>query len=126
MPTQGLWADLRAHLSSLRVYGTVIIALDVLRTLCLCALLALSIYATIQAESPEDSKAGDAEGAESLLDALKKKKKNKKKNRNTVGDYSSLEWGEAGACFFYVGVESLPSTYPLSSTTFSSPAFCSV
>lgn len=98
LPSQGLWSDLRAHFRSLRVYGTVIVALDLLRTACLCALLALSIYAAVQAEAPAE------EGHKSHLDALLKKKKGRK-NRSPI-DYTSLEWGEVGACFFYVSCSS--------------------
>jgi hypothetical protein len=95
LPSQGLWSDLLAHINSMRVYGSVIVALDVLRTLCLCALLGLTIYAAIQAEVPP------VESHDPLLEELKKKKKKKKPNRSPI-DYTTLEWGELGACVFYV------------------------
>lgn len=97
MPTQGLWADFTAHIRRLRSNGTTIVLLDVLRLLCLSALLGLSIYATIQAEAPDKK----GRHKHSILEALKKKKK-KKKNRSVIDEYSTLEWGEFGACIFYV------------------------
>jgi hypothetical protein len=93
MPSQGLWSDLRAHFRSLRVFGSSVVVLDSLRTLCLFVLLGLTIYAAIQAEAPP---ATDDQPVEAL-----KKKKKKKKSRTPV-DYTSLELGELGACVFYV------------------------
>lgn len=100
LPSQGLWSDLLAHFRSLRVYGSVIVALDIVRTLCLFTLLGLTIYAAVQAEvAPVEEKDSP------IVDAMKKKKK--KKQRSPI-DYTSLEWGELGACVFYV--RTIPGT----------------
>lgn len=96
MPSRGLWSDFRAHVRSFKEAGTVLFALEVFRTLCLCALLALSIYATIQAESPD------------TVDVLRKKEHKGKKHKHhshSVDEYSSLEWGEFGASVFYVSYQ---------------------
>lgn len=100
MPSRGLLSDFRAHIRSFKEAGTVLFALEILRTLCLCALLGLSIYATIQAESPESGP----------FDILGKKKhggkhggkKHKGHHHHSVDEYSSLEWGEFGVSAFYV------------------------
>lgn len=104
MPSQGLWADLRSHWTSLRSHGTIIVFLDIFRTFLVTGLLALSIYAAILADGPppDDEDTSSAPGG--VFDALKKKKK--KKNKSTVDDYSSLEWGEMGCCVFYVSYRS--------------------
>ncbi|KAL1411644.1 hypothetical protein Q8F55_002608 [Vanrija albida] len=98
LPTKGLWEDFKAHVKRLRLHGTMIVALEVLRFALLGALLGLSIYATVLAESPDEN---DSEDPANFADATKKKKKKKKKNRSNVDDFSSLEWGEFGACLFY-------------------------
>ncbi|EIW66578.1 hypothetical protein TREMEDRAFT_65446 [Tremella mesenterica DSM 1558] len=100
--SQGLLSDFKAHIRSLREYGTILFALEVVRTLCLAALLGLSIYAAIQAETPEK-----ADGPVNFIEILKKKKhkhKNKHKNHHDkliLGEYSLLELGEFGVCGFY-------------------------
>lgn len=101
MPSSGLVSDFRAHVRSFKEYGSVLFVLEILRTLCLIALLGLTIYAAIQAESPAARQSSD------LFEALKKKKHRKNKHKghhdkSTIGDYSSLEWGEFGVCGFYV------------------------
>lgn len=103
MPSQGYWSDFANHIKRLRTNGTAIVLLDVLRLLCLSALLALSIYATILAEAPDEGKHGGNSHAhaDGFLEALKKKKK-KKKNKSVLDQYSTLEWGEFGASIFYV------------------------
>jgi hypothetical protein len=85
MPSAGLWSDFRAHVRSFKDTGSVLFALEIVRTLALGALLGLTIYAAIQAEPP--------------INAFKKKKHH---HKNKVSDYSSLEWGEFGACAYYV------------------------
>ncbi|WVQ79115.1 hypothetical protein IAT38_001210 [Cryptococcus sp. DSM 104549] len=108
MPSGGLLADFRAHVRSMREYGSVLFGLEVLRTLCLGALLGLSIYATIQAESPAEKALGGLDlDMDGTVDASKhwggkKKKKKGKHHKSTVDDYSSLEWGEFGVSGFYV------------------------
>ncbi|WVQ74585.1 hypothetical protein IAR50_004186 [Cryptococcus sp. DSM 104548] len=103
MPSRGLLSDFRKHVRSMREYGSVLFALEVIRTLCLCALLGLSIYATILAESPVKD---TIDGITDLddVDILKKgkKKKGKKHHKSTVDDYSTLEWGEFGVSGFYL------------------------
>ncbi|KAL7418721.1 hypothetical protein Q5752_006404 [Cryptotrichosporon argae] len=94
LPSRGLLADFRAHVRTFREYGSVLFALEVVRTLCLATLLGLTIYAAIQAESPE-------EHTSDLLEELKKKKKHRNKRPPRVDDYSSLEWGEFGGVAFY-------------------------
>jgi len=100
MPSSGLVADLRNHVRSFKEYGSVLFALEMLRTLCLGALLGLSIWAVIMAESPQNR------SEHGLLDILKKKKGRKghkgHHDKSTLDDYSSLEWGEFGVCGFYV------------------------
>lgn len=101
MPSSGLVEDFRAHIRSFREYGSVLFVLEIIRTLCLGALLGLTIYAAIQAESPVTSTESD------LFEAMKKKKHRKNKHKghhdkSTLGDYSSLEWGEFGVCGYYV------------------------
>jgi hypothetical protein len=110
MPSSGLVEDFRAHVRSFREYGSFLFVLEIVRTMCLGALLGLSIYAAIQAESPVKSHESD------LFEALKKKKHGKNKHKghhdkSTLGDYSSLEIGEFGVCGFYVShtpVASIP------------------
>lgn len=99
MPSQGLWSDFTAHIRRLRTNGTTIVVLDVLRLLCIAALLGLSIYATVLAEELND---GKGKKKRSMWDTLKKKKK--KKNKSVLDQYSTLEWGEFGACIFYVRI----------------------
>ncbi|KAK4688391.1 hypothetical protein P7C73_g1726, partial [Tremellales sp. Uapishka_1] len=100
MPSGGLTADFKAHIRSLRDFGSWLFALELLRTACLCALLGISIYAAIRAESPEKTT-----GSLVDMDILKKHKhkhnKGRKHNKSTVDDYSSLEWSEFGVCGFY-------------------------
>lgn len=103
MPSRGLVSDLRAHIRSFKEYGSLLFALEVLRTLCLGALIGLSVYAAIKAESPE------SQSGEGLIELLKKKKKGKGRHKghhdkSTLDDYSSLEWGEFGVCIFYVSI----------------------
>ena len=111
MPSSGLIADFRNHVRSFREYGSVLFAMEVLRTLCLCTLLGLSIWAVIMAESPQ------APSEHGLLDILKKKKGKKghkgHHDKSTLDDYSSLEWGEFGVCGFYVSVVRIRIGHPL-------------
>ncbi|WVQ88009.1 hypothetical protein IAS59_001740 [Cryptococcus gattii] len=106
MPSGGLLADFKAHVRSMKEYGSVLFGLEVLRTLCLCALLGLSIYATILAESPEEHQTVLEDGTIGDMAKHWGKKKHKKKkgkhSKSTVDDYSSLEWGEFGVSGFYV------------------------
>lgn len=108
MPSGGLLADFKAHVRSMKEYGSVLFGLEVLRTLCLCALLGLSIYATILAESPEKHQSvlgdGTVEDMAKHWGRKKHKKKKGKHSKSTVDDYSSLEWGEFGVSGFYVSV----------------------
>jgi hypothetical protein len=116
MPSNGLISDFKAHVRSLQEYGSILFAMEVLRILCIGALLGLSIYAAIQAE-PAQSK--EAIGGESLgsgmMEALKKHKKNKGKNHKghhdklILGEYTPLELGEFGATAFYVSAASIHS-----------------
>ncbi|WWC87878.1 uncharacterized protein L201_002776 [Kwoniella dendrophila CBS 6074] len=111
MPSGGLWSDFRAHIRSMKEYGSILFLLEVLRALCLATLLGLTVFAAIHAESPnqkinsspsftgldEDDNVIDVQGHWG-----KHKKHKKKKHRKTrVDDYSSLEWGEFGVCGFY-------------------------
>ncbi|OWT36272.1 ATP-binding cassette transporter [Cryptococcus neoformans] len=106
MPSGGLLADFKAHVRSMKEYGSVLFGLEVLRTLCLCALLGLSIYATILAESPEKHQSvlgdGTVEDMAKHWGRKKHKKKKGKHSKSTVDDYSSLEWGEFGVSGFYL------------------------
>ncbi|WVQ93407.1 hypothetical protein IAU59_000477 [Kwoniella sp. CBS 9459] len=114
MPSGGLWSDFSAHIRSMKEYGSVLFFLEVLRTLCIAALLGLSVYAAIQAESPTRAPhaQGMVDGMEindgTVWDMAKhwgkhgKHKKKKKHSKSTVDDYSSLELGEFGVCGFYV------------------------
>ncbi|ORY22510.1 hypothetical protein BCR39DRAFT_551500 [Naematelia encephala] len=105
MPSGGLVSDFKAHVRSLREYGSVLFFLEIVRTLCLATLLGLSIYAAIKAEGPQESTKGE------LLEVLKKHKTHKHKHKNkghkghhdksTIDDYSSLEIGEFGVVAFY-------------------------
>lgn len=108
MPSGGLLADFKAHVRSMKEYGSVLFGLEVLRTLCLCALLGLSIYATILAESPEEHQTvledGTIEDMAKHWGKKKHKKKKGKHSKSTVDDYSSLEWGEFGVSGFYVSI----------------------
>jgi hypothetical protein len=97
MPSQGLWSDLRAHVRSLMTEGAFIVFLDLVRTICLCALVGLSILAAVQAEPPKKGR------NESYAEIMKKKKKGKKKkNKPILDEYSALEWAEFGVSIFYV------------------------
>lgn len=108
MPSGGLLADFKAHVRSMKEFGSVLFGLEILRTLCLCALLGLSIYATILAESPEEHQTvyedGTVEDMAKQWGRKKNKKKKGKHSKSTVDDYSSLEWGEFGVSGFYVSV----------------------
>lgn len=100
MPSSGLIADFRNHVRSFREYGSVLFAMELIRTLCLGALLGLSIWAVIMAESPENH-------TEHGLFEMMKKRKGRKghkghHDKSTLDAYSSLEWGEFGVCGFYV------------------------
>jgi hypothetical protein len=97
LPSRGLVDDFKSHVRGLREFGSWLFGLEVLRTLCLCALLGLSIYATVQAESP-------TLGVEKYKNKKGRKHRHKgHHNKSTVDDYSTLEWGEFGVCTFYVG-----------------------
>ena len=110
LPSRGLISDFRKHVRSLQEYGSILFAMEVVRALCLCTLLGLSIYAAIKAEAP-----GVVSATESGWDlkitkhsAKKHKGKNHKghkghHDKSTLDEYSSLEWGEFGVCAFYVG-----------------------
>ncbi|KAK8861564.1 hypothetical protein IAR55_002386 [Kwoniella newhampshirensis] len=108
MPSGGFMSDFRAHIRSMKEYGSVLFGFEVLRTLCLGALLGLSVYAAIQAESPDKkSSMGLLEnGVEDMAKHWGKKHGEKKHhkgkhNKSTLDEYSSLEWGEFGVCGFY-------------------------
>lgn len=95
MPSGGLISDFKLHIRSWREYGSVLVLMEVLRTLAIIALLGLSIYAAIQAEPPEDS--------HRYFDIMKKHKKKKHKhNKLILGEYTPLELGEFGSTAFYV------------------------
>lgn len=105
MPSGGFASDFRQHVRSLRDAGSVLFALEVLRTLCIAALLGLSIWAAIQAESPEQSNI--ASWDVDVFKRRKKKHKNKHKghhDKSTLDQYSALELGEFGACTFHVSL----------------------
>ena len=110
MPSSGLIADFKAHVRSLQEFGSILFALEIVRTLTLCALLGLSIYAAIKAEAPDQSPVlGDVEIMKKHWGKGKKKHKHKNKHghkghhdKSVLDEYSSLEWGEFGACAFYV------------------------
>lgn len=122
LPSQGLWSDFHAHCRSLMTEGAIIVLLDLIRTLCLMALLALSIVAAVQAEPP--AKKGRNE---SYAEIMKKKKKHKKKkNRSILDQYSALEWAEFGVSIFYVSGPKCNRRSPNSSTTYSSASFSSL
>ncbi|WVQ74599.1 hypothetical protein IAR50_004200 [Cryptococcus sp. DSM 104548] len=95
MPSGGFLSDFKNHVRSMKEYGSVLFGLEILRTLSLCTLFGLSVYATIQAESPQ------APGLEGDLVEITKKKK-KGNHHHTVDDYSSLEWGEFGVSGLYL------------------------
>lgn len=100
MPSRGLVSDFKAHVRSLKEYGSILFAMEIVRVLCLAALLALSVYAAIQAESPERKDGLSA-------NKWKKHKKGRKghkghHDKSNLDDYSSLEWGEFGVCSFYL------------------------
>lgn len=102
MPSNGLVSDFKAHIRSLQEYGSVLFFMEVLRTLCIGALVGLSIYAAIQAE-PVKSKSSIGDE----LDILKKHKNKKHKHKShhdklILGEYTPLELGEFGASAFYV------------------------
>ncbi|WWC68639.1 uncharacterized protein I206_102570 [Kwoniella pini CBS 10737] len=104
MPSGGLWSDFRAHIRSMKEYGSILFFLEVIRTLCIATLLGLTVYAAIQAESP-DNKASllqddDMMGVEGHWGKHKKDKK-KKHRKPKMDDYTSLEWGEFGVVGFY-------------------------
>ncbi|WVQ64901.1 uncharacterized protein L199_003070 [Kwoniella botswanensis] len=106
MPSGGLWSDLSAHIRSMKEYGSVLFFLEVIRTLCIATLLGLTVYAAIQAESPDKESHLQELGLEGgMIDIEghwgKKKHKKKKHRKNRVDDYSSLEWGEFGVCGYY-------------------------
>ncbi|WVF65767.1 hypothetical protein IAT40_000501 [Kwoniella sp. CBS 6097] len=100
MPSGGLWSDFSAHIRSMKEYGSLLFFLEVLRTLCIAALLGLSVYAAIQAESPTRAPHSAELEDDTVWDMAKhwgkhgKHKKKKKHSKSTVDDYSSLEWGE--------------------------------
>nr|XP_019050369.1 ATP-binding cassette transporter [Kwoniella bestiolae CBS 10118]OCF29299.1 ATP-binding cassette transporter [Kwoniella bestiolae CBS 10118] len=102
MPSGGLWSDFSAHIRSMKEYGSVLFFLEVLRTLCIATLLGLTVYAAIQAESPDKS---HLQALDDTVDVEghwgHKKHKKKKHRKNRVDDYSSLEWGEFGVCGYY-------------------------
>lgn len=102
-PSQGLMSDVVAHIRSLQALGKWLFGLEVIRLLCIATLLGLSIYAVIQAESPE------LETKDGLLEISKKwggkhgKKKHRHRHPKPVLDYySHLEWAEFGVCTYYV------------------------
>ncbi|WWC60298.1 uncharacterized protein I303_102867 [Kwoniella dejecticola CBS 10117] len=106
MPSGGLWSDFRAHIRSMKEYGSILFFLEVLRTLCIATLLGLTVYAAIQAESPDDQARPSLMNDDEAIDITghwgKKKKHRKQKHRKpTLDDYSSLEWGEFGVVGFY-------------------------
>jgi hypothetical protein len=113
LPSGGLASDFRNHVRSLRDAGTVLFGLEIVRLLCLGALLGLSIYAAILAESPIKTRDMGFGFEDEGLDILKhhggrhggKKHKGHKghHDKSTLDDYSSLEWGEFGVTALYVG-----------------------
>ena len=117
MPSHGLVSDFRAHIRSLQEYGSILFTLEVIRTLCLCALLGLSIHAAIKAESPMTSSASFE------VTNNKKWKHNGKHHKghhdkSTVDEYSNLELGEFGVCTFYVGPSRYAELYRLLAQTY--------
>ena len=109
MPSNGITSDFWAYLASMREYGSVLFALEVLRLLCLAALLGLTIWAAVQAEPPREASLDDGQG--DFRDTSKSHKKHKNKNKHKhkhdtslVDDYSLPEVEEFGLCIFYVGV----------------------
>jgi hypothetical protein len=94
MPSGGFTSDFRLHVRSLREYGSVLVLMEVLRTMALGALLGLSIYAAIQAEAPENSHRFDI--------TRKHRKKKHKHDKLILGEYTPLELGEFGSMAFYV------------------------
>ena len=104
MPSGGFTSDFKLHVRSLREYGSVLVLMEVLRTMALGALLGLSIYAAIQAEPPEDSH---------RFDIMRKHRKKKHKNHHDkliLGEYTPLELGEFGSTAFYVSPISIASS----------------
>jgi hypothetical protein len=95
MPSGGLASDFKQHIRSLRDAGSVLFLLEVVRTLCLCALLGLSIWATIQAEPPTTEGSASVDmNMDMDMDILKKHKKGKKHkghhDQSTLDRSSSL------------------------------------
>ncbi len=129
MPSGGLVLDFRAHLRSLQEYGSILFALEVVRTLCLCALLGLSIDAAVNAESPISAmNAGDVKITKQKHWKHKGKKHKGHHDKSTLDDYSSLELGEFGVCAFYVRSFQTPHLsvlMPCRPTPSSSPSSCS-
>jgi hypothetical protein len=113
MPSNGLVSDFKAHVRSLQEYGSILFAMEVLRVLCIGALLGLSIYAAIQAE-PAPKTSGTSMEDDGLggghMEVLKKHKKKKGKHHKAhhdkliLGEYTPLELGEFGATAFYVSL----------------------
>jgi hypothetical protein len=109
MPSSGLGSDFRNHVRSLRDAGSVLFGLEVVRLLCLGALLGLSIYAAILAESPLRN-TNLMSDDEIFAEGHKKHHKGKGRkhkghhNKSTLDDYSSLEIGEFGVTTFYVSI----------------------
>ena len=100
LPSSGLVGDFRAHIRSFRETGSVLFVLEIIRTLCLVALLVLSVHAALQAEAATISVKDDGG-----VEAWKKHKKKKHKGHRKGGlweELSSLVVGEFGACAFYV------------------------
>ena len=98
LPSSGLVSDFRAHVRSFREAGSVLFLLEIVRTLCLVALLVLSVHAALQAEASMEVKDRD-------MEVMKKHKKKKHKGHKKGGlweELSSLVVGEFGACAFYV------------------------
>lgn len=115
MPSHGLVSDFKAHVRSLQEYGSILFAMEVLRILCLGALLGLSIYAAIQAEPAQKRSAalGSGLGEDDEMGIFKKHRKHKGKHHKNhhdkliLGEYTPLELGEFGATAFYVSLLSL-------------------
>ena len=112
MPSRGFMSDFKAHVRTLREYGSILFVLEVLRVLALGALLGLSIYATIKAEPPshiEQSALGHDDDLE-IMKKWGKKKHHKHKNKHKYQPgwdyYSHLEWEEFGVSGFYVSLVS--------------------
>lgn len=104
MPSKGLFNDFKAHVADI---GGYIFGFELARLVCLAALLALSIYATVVAQAPRlpNDRLSPLvlTGDESVL-SKKHRKHGKKKHKQNSGlnDLSTQEWAEFSVAGFYV------------------------